>query len=229
MFVPDAHMGSVSTGPELVHCQTVYDVRRKQINRYFDNDNDNDESDPNLFFEWESSFWNKILLQWWGWVVEASFFPRAVLLLLCFVVLRTYRRLGLTNRYFDNDNDESQPKFFLSGSLHFGIKFFCCDEDESSKLCLSFERCFLLRWYVLSYRRFFVVKWRFSGRWNLRGHPYESQHFQSIFSTAKKVLDCTGKNWFRAAPEDRIPKNKKPSIFGVAFHGTDFFGIPGIL
>ena len=47
--------------------------------------------------------------------------------------------------YFDNDNDESQPKFFLSGSLHFGIKFFCCDEDESSKFCLLFERCFLLR------------------------------------------------------------------------------------
>ena len=42
--------------------------------------------------------------------------------------------LGLTDRYFDNDNDESRPKFFLSGSLHFGIKFYCSDEDESSKL-----------------------------------------------------------------------------------------------
>ena len=147
---------------------------------------------------------------------RSFFFPRAVLLLLCFVVLRTYRILIMIMT-------SHSLNFFLSGSLHFRIKFFCCDEDESSKFCLLFERCFLLRWYVLSYRRFFVVKWRVSGRWNLRGHPYESQHFQSIFSTAKKVLDCTGKNW------DRIPKNKKPSIFGVAFHGTDFFGIPGIL
>ena len=38
--------------------------------------------------------------------------------------------MGLTNRYFDNDN---RPKFFLSGSLHFGIKFYCSDEDDSSK------------------------------------------------------------------------------------------------
>ena len=42
--------------------------------------------------------------------------------------------LGLTNRYFDNDNDESRPNFFfLSGSLHFGIKFYCSDEDESRR------------------------------------------------------------------------------------------------
>ena len=26
---------------------------------------------------------------------------------------------------------------FLSGSLHFGIKFYCSDEDESSKLLFS--------------------------------------------------------------------------------------------
>ena len=26
-------------------------------------------------------------------------------------------------------------KLFLSGSLHFRIKFYCSDEDESSKLC----------------------------------------------------------------------------------------------
>ena len=40
-------------------------------------------------FEWESSFWNKILLQWWGWIVVGSFFSsRAflpVLLLIHFV------------------------------------------------------------------------------------------------------------------------------------------------
>jgi hypothetical protein len=44
--------------------------------------------------------------------------------------------LGLTNRYLDTDNnDESHPKnSFLSGRLHFGIKLYCSDEDESSKL-----------------------------------------------------------------------------------------------
>ena len=51
--------------------------------------------------------------------------------------------MGLTNRYFDNDNDESDPNswnlFFLSGSLHFGIKFYCCDEDESSELLFFFR------------------------------------------------------------------------------------------
>ena len=51
-----------------------------------------------------------------------------------------YCRLGLTNRYFDNDN---HPKIFLSGSLHFGIKFYCSDEDESSKLLFfCFERSY---------------------------------------------------------------------------------------
>ena len=30
--------------------------------------------------------------------------------------------------------------FFLSGSLHFRIKFYCSDEDQSSKLC-----CFCLQ------------------------------------------------------------------------------------
>ena len=33
-------------------------------------------------------------------------------------------------------------KYFLSGSLHFGIKFYCSDEDESSTVYLS--RAFLL-------------------------------------------------------------------------------------
>ena len=28
---------------------------------------------------------------------------------------------------------------FLSGSLHFGIKFYCSDEDESSRLLLFFS------------------------------------------------------------------------------------------
>ena len=52
--------------------------------------------------------------------------------------------LGLTNRYLDNDNnDESRPKnSFLSGSLHFGIKFYCSDEDESSGLCIFLERSY---------------------------------------------------------------------------------------
>ena len=50
----------------------------------------------------------------------------------------------LTNRYLDNDNnDESHPKnSFLSGSLHFGIKLYCSDEDESSKLPFFFERSY---------------------------------------------------------------------------------------
>ena len=56
--------------------------------------------------------------------------------------LLPYRRLGLTNRYFDIDNDESHSKMFLSGSLHFGIKFYCSDEDESSRLCLLFARSY---------------------------------------------------------------------------------------
>ena len=41
---------------------------------------------------------------------------------------------------YDNDNDESHSNFFLSGSLHFRIKFYCSDEDQSSKLC-----CFCLQ------------------------------------------------------------------------------------
>jgi hypothetical protein len=42
--------------------------------------------------------------------------------------------------YYDNDNDESHSNFFLSGSLHFRLKFYCSDEDQSSKLC-----CFRLQ------------------------------------------------------------------------------------
>ena len=33
---------------------------------------------------------------------------------------------------------------FLSGSLHFGIKLYCCDEDESSELLFFFKRSVLL-------------------------------------------------------------------------------------
>jgi len=35
---------------------------------------------------------------------------------------------------YDNDNDESHSNFVFSGSLHFRIKFYCSDEDESSEL-----------------------------------------------------------------------------------------------
>ena len=127
--------------------------------------------------------------------------------------------LGLTNRYLDNDNnDESHPKnSFLSGSLHFGIKLYCSDEDESSKLPFFFERSYCC-WYVLSYRRFFVVKgsqllavgtytdwfYRIPGiGWAPTSNP---SIFRAFSAQPQQVLDCTGKNWFRAAPEDRIPK-----------------------
>ena len=78
-------------------------------------------------FEWESSFWNKILLQWWGWIIGAVYFSRAFLLLLRWYVL-SYRRLGfqqgLTNRYFDNDDnkDESHPKIFFEWEASFWNK-----------------------------------------------------------------------------------------------------------
>ena len=60
----------------------------------------------------------------------------------CWYVL-SYRRLGLTNRYFADDNEwrVTPKKCFLSGSLHFGIKFYCSDEDESSK-----ERSYCCCW-----------------------------------------------------------------------------------
>ena len=61
-----------------------------------------------------------------------------------FFLERSYRYccwyILLTNRYFDIDNDEAQPKkMFLSGSLHFGIKFYCSDEDESSWVLFFFS------------------------------------------------------------------------------------------
>ena len=51
--------------------------------------------------------------------------------------------LGLTNRYFDNDMMMSHTlNFFLSGRLHFGIKFYCSDEDESSEVLFYLERSY---------------------------------------------------------------------------------------
>ena len=74
----------------------------------------------------------------------------------------------MTNRYFHNDNDKSRPNFFLSGSLHFGIKFYCSDEDGSSKLLFFF---FLSVPTAVADRRFFVVKGRKMPAVGTYGHP----------------------------------------------------------
>ncbi len=160
-------------------------------------------------------------------------------------------------------------KMFLSGSLHFGIKFYCSDEDESSVLCIFLERSYCC-WYVLSYRglgltnRYFdddndeshpknVFEWE-SSFWNkillqwwgwiVKGEvpaaaaaadtfcrtstvgfcskgtrfrpleptgtwipggwaPTSNPSIFRAFSAQPKVSDCTSKNWFRAACSGR--------------------------
>ena len=107
-----------------------------------------------IFFEWEALFWNKILLQWWGWILESSG--------LCIFLERSY----------------------------------CC-------------------WYVLSYRTVgFCSKGTHfrplepTGTWIPGGWAptLNPSIFRAFSAQPQQVLDCTGKNWFRAAPEDRIPK-----------------------
>ena len=79
----------------------------------------------------------------------------------------------------------------MSGSLHFGIKFYCSDEDGSSKLLFFF---FLSVPTAVADRRFFVVKGRkMPAVGTFGGTPTNPSIFRA-FSAQPKVSDCTGKN-----------------------------------
>ena len=155
-----------------------------------------------IFFEWESSFWNKILLQWWGWIIGAVYFSRAFLLLLCRTVGWDWPT-GILMMI--NIMTSHTQKMFLSGSLHFGIKFYCSDEDESSKerSCVPAADTFCRTvGFCSKGTRFRPLEP--TGTWIPGGWaPTSNPSIFRAFSAQPKVSDCTSKNWFRAACSGR--------------------------